>query len=96
MDTQTSQSNVYSMYKQNVQKYFENISKITPQYLDYVRLIGQFFEIKNDRNILVNNIPIIESGWIQTPLREFGFKCIENKHELCKGCMCLCHFGYTS
>jgi len=34
--------------------------------------------------------------WIQTPLREFGYKCIENKHELCKGCKCLCHFGNTS
>jgi len=34
--------------------------------------------------------------WIQTPLREFGYKCIENKHELCKGCKCLCHFGDTS
>ncbi len=32
MNTQTQSSNVYSMYKQNVQKYFENISKITPQY----------------------------------------------------------------
>ena len=31
--------------------------------------------------------------WLQTPLREFGYKCIENKHELCKGCKCLCHFG---
>ena len=29
--------------------------------------------------------------WLQTPLREFGYKCIENKHELCKGCKCLCH-----
>ncbi len=34
--------------------------------------------------------------WIQTPLREFGYKCIENKHELCKGCKCLCNFGNTS
>ena len=32
MSTQTQSNNVYSMYKQNVQKYFENISKITPQY----------------------------------------------------------------
>ena len=29
-------SNVYSMYKQNVQKYFENISKITPQYFQAI------------------------------------------------------------
>ncbi len=35
-------------------------------------------------------------SWIQTPLSEFGYKCIENKHELCKGCKCLCHFGNTS
>ena len=35
-------------------------------------------------------------SWIQTPLSEFGYKCIENKHELCKGCRCLCHFGDTS
>ena len=32
MSTQTQTNNVYSIYKQNVQKYFENISKITPQY----------------------------------------------------------------
>lgn len=36
MNTQTPQSNqsgnVYSMYKQNVQKYFENITKNVPQY----------------------------------------------------------------
>lgn len=34
--TQTQASNVYSMYTQNVQKYFENISKITPQYFQSV------------------------------------------------------------
>ena len=34
MSTQTS--NVYSMYKQNVQKYFENISKLTPQYFQSI------------------------------------------------------------
>ena len=32
MSTQTQSSDVYSIYKQNVQKYFENISKNTPQY----------------------------------------------------------------
>lgn len=36
MSTQTQTNNVYSMYKQNVQKYFENISKITPQYFQAV------------------------------------------------------------
>ena len=32
MSTQTQSNDAYSIYKQNVQKYFENISKITPQY----------------------------------------------------------------
>lgn len=36
MSTQNQPNNVYSMYKQNVQKYFENISKITPQYFQAV------------------------------------------------------------
>jgi len=35
-DMSTQTSDVYSMYKQNVQKYFENISKITPQYFQYI------------------------------------------------------------
>jgi len=34
--TQTPANNVYSMYTQNVQKYFENISKITPQYFQSI------------------------------------------------------------
>ena len=34
--TQTHASNVYSIYTQNVQKYFENISKITPQYFQSI------------------------------------------------------------
>ena len=36
MRTQTPTTDVYSMYNQNVQKYFENISKITPQYLQSI------------------------------------------------------------
>ena len=32
----TQTNNVYSMYKQNVQKYFENITKITPQYFQAI------------------------------------------------------------
>jgi len=36
MSTQTQSSDVYSMYKQNVQKYFENISKTTPQYFQAI------------------------------------------------------------
>ena len=32
MSTQTQSSDAFAMYKQNVQKYFENISKLTPQY----------------------------------------------------------------
>ncbi len=34
--TKSTSSDVYSMYKQNVQKYFENISKITPQYFQAI------------------------------------------------------------
>ncbi|MDA1346869.1 MAG: hypothetical protein O3C48_06600 [Crenarchaeota archaeon] len=34
--TQTPANNVYSLYTQNVQKYFENISKITPQYFQSI------------------------------------------------------------
>ncbi len=30
--TQSQTSDAFTMYKQNVQKYFENISKLTPQY----------------------------------------------------------------
>ncbi len=36
MSTQTPTTDVYSMYKQNVQKYFENISKIAPQYFQAI------------------------------------------------------------
>jgi len=36
MSTQTQSSDVYSMYKQNVQKYFENFSKITPEYFQTI------------------------------------------------------------
>jgi len=36
MSTQTPTTDVYSMYKQNVQKYFESISKITPQYFQAI------------------------------------------------------------
>jgi hypothetical protein len=36
MSTQSQTSDVYSMYKQNVQKYFENISKLTPEYFQSV------------------------------------------------------------
>jgi len=32
MSTQSQTSDAFAMYKQNVQKYFENISKLTPQY----------------------------------------------------------------
>jgi len=32
MSTQSQTSDVFAMYKQNVQKYFENVSKLTPQY----------------------------------------------------------------
>ena len=36
MSTQSQSSDAYSMYKQNVQKYFENITKQTPQYFQSV------------------------------------------------------------
>ncbi len=36
MSTQTPLTDVYSSYQQNVQKYFENISKITPQYFQSI------------------------------------------------------------
>ena len=32
MSTQTPPNDAYATYRQNVQKYFENISKMTPQY----------------------------------------------------------------
>ncbi len=35
------------------------------------------------------------SIWIKTPLSDFGFKCIMNKHDVCVdfSCGCLCHQG---
>ena len=36
MSTQSQAHNVYALYTQNVQKYFENISKITPQYFQNI------------------------------------------------------------
>jgi len=36
MSTQSQSSDAFTMYKQNVQKHFENISKITPQYFQSV------------------------------------------------------------
>lgn len=36
MSTQTPTSDAFAMYKQNVQKYFENISKLTPHYFQSV------------------------------------------------------------
>ena len=36
MSTPTPLTDVYSTYKQNVQKYFENISKIIPQYFQSI------------------------------------------------------------
>ncbi len=32
MSTQSQSSDAFVMYKQNVQKYFENVTKLTPQY----------------------------------------------------------------
>jgi len=36
MSTQTQSSDAYALYKQNVQKYFENITKQTPQYFQSI------------------------------------------------------------
>ena len=42
MNTQTNQSeNVYSLYKQNVQKYFENVTKNVPQYFQSLTQLQQ-------------------------------------------------------
>ena len=56
-------------------------------------------QVNKTSNLGTANSAILDEksqSWIQTPLSEFGYKCIENKHELCKGCKCLCHFGDTS
>ena len=36
MSTQSQNSDAFAIYKQNVQKYFENVSKLTPQYFQSV------------------------------------------------------------
>ena len=36
MSTQTQSSDAYTLYKQNVQKFFENITKQTPQYFQSI------------------------------------------------------------
>ena len=36
MSTQPQSTDAFSVYKQNVQKYFENISRLTPQYFQSV------------------------------------------------------------
>ena len=36
MSTQTQSNDAYALYKQNVQKYFENITKQTPQYFQTI------------------------------------------------------------
>ena len=48
----------------------------------------------NDNSEKDNKSPDEDSSiWIQTPLTNFGPKCIMNKHELCTDskCECLCH-----
>ena len=46
---------------------------------------------KNDQKLKV--LLGKNSLWMKTPLKEFGFKCIASKHELCGDlkCKCLCH-----
>ena len=41
MSAQTQSNDAFSTYKQNVQKYFENISKITPQYFQSVTYLQE-------------------------------------------------------
>ena len=41
MSTQTQSNDAFSTYKQNVQKYFENISKITPQYFQSITYLQE-------------------------------------------------------
>ena len=41
MSTQTQTTDAFSTYKQNVQKYFENISKITPQYFQSITYLQE-------------------------------------------------------
>ena len=41
MSTQTQTNDAFSTYKQNVQKYFENISKITPQYFQSITYLQE-------------------------------------------------------
>ena len=41
MSTSTQSSDAFSTYKQNVQKYFENISKITPQYFQSITYLQE-------------------------------------------------------
>ena len=41
MSTQTQATDAFSTYKQNVQKYFENISKITPQYFQSITYLQE-------------------------------------------------------
>lgn len=41
MSAQTQSNDAFSTYKQNVQKYFENISKITPQYFQSITYLQE-------------------------------------------------------
>ena len=48
---------------------------------DYIEKIDEYDAVKNN------------SVWTQTPFRDFGFKCIMNKHEFCTDLKCVffCH-----
>jgi len=41
MSAQTQSNDAFSTYKQNVQKYFENISKMTPQYFQSITYLQE-------------------------------------------------------
>ena len=52
-------------------------------------------EEKNGKNKNADTIieNLSDSIWRQTPVRDFGFKCVMSKHDLCTdlNCKCFCH-----
>ena len=61
-------------------------------YIIYKHIIN----MRNHLSIMTKNLSVDidkKSFWTQTPLQEFGFKCIANKHKICSfsKCKCFCH-----
>jgi len=61
-------------------------------------------EVYDNKNEILSNIVYANNNgvnefldqslkWIKTPLCDFGFKCIQSKHDSCDWtkCKCLCH-----